>query len=418
MSSPQSRTPLYARRGWVVRAAILQYVLLTALLPSALGGSWGSLQVNLLLCLTAAAWNLLALLPALRESPPARAVFVAGVIVIAFVLVIRDPWFAFYAYTGYAYAALLLPWPWLLAGLAPTAVVSATGQTNGVQRWTPAGLAVYLAVIASNMIVSGGIAWIVHRIARQNIISAQMLDELREANQRLEVALAENAGLQRQLLTQAREAGVLDERQRMAREIHDTLAQGLTGIITQLQAAEGAAGEPVQWRGHHDAAISLARESLTEARRSVDALRPEPLEAAPLSEALAGVAARWSSRHGVPASVTTTGTPRPLAADVEDALLRAAQEALANVAKHAQATRVGVTVSYLEDEVALDVVDDGQGFALACGPSRPAGTGGFGLIGMRQRIERLAGTLQIESEPGAGTGISAHIPDAATGSGQ
>ena len=272
----------------------------------------------------------------------------------------------------------------------------------------------------------------------------QALEELSTANHKLEATLSENAGLQQQLLTQAREAGVQDERQRMAREIHDTLAQGLTGIITQLQAAEQAADEPAGWRRHFDAATRLARESLSEARRSVEALRPESLELARLSEALGEVAGRWSSLHGIPVQVTTTGTARPMPPEAEFALLRAAQEALANVARHARATRVGVTLSYMEHQVALDVRDDGQGFDLqklcaqAAGASNtngnkngnghvnglvglsvgdglrrhPAGTsdGGFGLVAMRQRIESLAGKLQVESEPGFGTGISACLP--------
>ena len=166
----------------------------------------------------------------------------------------------------------------------------------------------------------------------------------------------------RQLLTQAREAGILDERQRMAGEIHDTLAQGLAGIITQLQAAEQASADPAGWRRHVTAATRLARESLTEARRSVEALRPAALETARLSDALAGVAERWSALHGIAVQVTTTGTARPVRPDAESALLRAAQEALANVAKHAGATRVGLTLSYMDHEVALDVRDDGQGF--------------------------------------------------------
>ena len=279
--------------------------------------------------------------------------------------------------------------------------------------------------------------------------AGQALAELSTANHKLEATLSENAGLQQQLLTQAREAGVLDERQRMAREIHDTLAQGLTGIITQLQAAEQAADDQAGWRRHFDAATRLARESLSEARRSVEALRPESLELARLSEALGEVAGRWSSLHGIPVQVTTTGTARPMAPEAEFALLRTAQEALANVARHARATRVGVTLSYMEHQVALDVRDDGQGFDLkrlcaqAAGSNNantnghtntnghvnglvglsvgdglrrhPAGSsdGGFGLVAMRQRIESLAGTLQVESEPGFGTGISACLPLAA-----
>jgi signal transduction histidine kinase len=197
----------------------------------------------------------------------------------------------------------------------------------------------------------------------------------------------------------------------MAREIHDTLAQGLTGIVTQLQAAEQAVartpGEPTGWRRHVSAATRLARESLSEARRSVDALRPEPLEGGRLSEALAGVAERWSGLNGIPVEVTTTGTTRPIDPEAEFALLRAAQEALANVARHAHATRVGLTISYMENEVALDVRDDGVGFDPAV-PERL--DRGFGLIAMRQRIAALSGTLQVESEPGGGTAISACVP--------
>jgi signal transduction histidine kinase len=215
----------------------------------------------------------------------------------------------------------------------------------------------------------------------------------------------------------------------MAREIHDTLAQGLTGIITQLQAAEQAGQDPAGWRRHVDAATRLARESLSEARRSVDALRPEPLETGRLADALAGIAERWSALHGITALVTITGTTRPMPPEAELALLRTAQEALANVARHAQATRVRLTLSYMEHDVALDVRDDGQGFdpaqlrdraagngaaAAAADPRRADvaadGDGGFGLVAMRQRIEGLSGTLRVESEPGGGTAISACIP--------
>jgi signal transduction histidine kinase len=201
----------------------------------------------------------------------------------------------------------------------------------------------------------------------------------------------------------------------MAREIHDTLAQGLTGIITQLQAAELAGDGSAGWRRHFGLATGLARESLAEARRSVHALRPQQLETARLSEALAAVAHRWTAVHGLAVEVTTTGTARPMPPEAEMALLRTAQEALANVARHAAASRVGVTLSYLENEVALDVRDDGRGFDPARLDDRPVrADGGFGLVAMRQRIEGLAGTLQVESEPGAGTAVSACVPTGAS----
>jgi signal transduction histidine kinase len=118
-----------------------------------------------------------------------------------------------------------------------------------------------------------------------------------------------------------------------------------------LQAA-GQAAEQAGWRRHVRAATDLARESLTEARRSVDALRPASLENAGLGDALAAVGERWSSLHGIPVQVTTTGTAQPLAQQPEFVLLRTVQEALANVAKHAHASRVGLTLPYLPGEVA------------------------------------------------------------------
>jgi signal transduction histidine kinase len=382
---------------------------------------------TLVLCALAVAWMLwmVTLHPAWRHRPRVMGVFFAGLIVIIAVLVIRDPWFGFFSPASYVFAFTVLPWPWRLAGVTAVAVEAATAQTSGADKATAVGLVIYVAAIAINVLPMNGLAWFLHHNETWHDLRQRSINELSEANRQLETTLAENAGLHKQLLTQAREAGVLDERQRLAREIHDTLAQGLTGIITQLQAAEQASRNPAGWRRHVHAATALARESLAEARRSVDALRPEPLEIARLGEALVGVARRWSTLHGIEVQVTSTGTPRPLGPEAELALLRTAQEALANVAKHAQASRVGVTLSYMDHEVALDVRDDGQGFdaTVASGSIRAPGPvaatelsgGGFGLVAMRQRIEGLSGTLQVESEPGGGTAVSACVPTAPVG---
>jgi signal transduction histidine kinase len=384
-----------------------------------------SLLIDLVLCGVAAAWMLwmITLHPAWRDRPALMAVFMAGLVPIMMVLVLRDSWFGFFTPAGYFYAFALLAWPWELLGVAAVAVVAATAQASGVAKDSVFGVAVYAAVLLVNVVPMVGMSWVGRRSEEHDEQREQALSEVREANRKLEAALAENAGLHQQLLVQAREAGVFDERQRMAREIHDTLAQGLTGIITQLQAAEHAAHDPAGWRRHLAAATRLARESLTEARRSVHELRPEPLETARLAEAIAGVAQRWSALHGIPVEVTTTGTVRPMPPEAEVALLRAAQEALANVAKHARAARVGVTLTYLEHDVALDVRDDGAGFDPArlgvhgggdAGPDQAgvdaAPDGGFGLLAMRQRIESLSGALQVESEPGGGTAVSACVP--------
>ena len=374
----------------------------------------GSLAIDLGLCAAAAAW----ILVMFTLAPRAPAVFLAGLILVAFVLVVRDSWFGFFAPALYFYAFRIIGWPRELYFIAGCGVVAGTAQAGGVDFGSPVGLLVYLAIVAANVVPLCGLSWFGTIGERYYASREAALEEAREANQRLAGALAENAALQQQLVEQARSAGVLGERQRMAREIHDTLAQGLTGIVTQLQAAEHAADDPALWRRHHASAIALARESLTETRRSVNELRPQPLETGRLADAISEVAAKWSARHGIPAQVTVTGDTRTLRAEAEVVLLRTAQEALANVARHADASRVGLTLSYMDQQLALDVRDDGRGFDPASIPdksdvpdrARRHANGGFGLVAMRQRIEGLAGTLQIESEPGGGTGISACLP--------
>jgi signal transduction histidine kinase len=388
------------------------YVLLALLAATSFKiGSVGldSHYVTIMLAALAALWMLfMHALPPTRRQAALYPVFVAGLIAITAVLVVRSSWFGFFTTVCGSYTLRLPRLRTQLAGGAFIALMGAVSQTEDSQSPLLIHLILFGAALAIDLLLVWGIMLLLREREQQVTRHRESLAELSEVNRRLEATIAENEGLHRQLLVQAREAGVVDERRRMAREIHDTLAQGLTGIVTQLQAAEQAAsrtaGDPAGWRRHVAAATQLARESLTEARRSVEALRPEPLDGCRLSEALAGVAERWSSLNGIPAQVTTTGTARPVDPEAEFTLLRAAQEALANVARHAHATRVGLTISYMENEVALDVRDDGVGFD-------PALTeGGFGLVAMRQRITALSGTLQVESEPGGGTAVSACVP--------
>ena len=435
MSQPMPRTWLddggpsgrWARIGGTAPYGLL--VVLAGFTIADKASAPGSLLIDLALCLATAAWMLFMF--TLRsedwyDRPAVMAVFIAGMVVLTAALIFRDPWFGAFTPAGYYYSFRVLGWPWILLGVGAVAILAGCAQASGIDVSTALGAFSYGAVVVVNLIPMCGLAYLSWRGAKRNEERNQTFEALSEANYKLTASLAENAALHQQLLNQAREAGILDERQRMAREIHDTLAQGLTGIITQLQAAEHASADPNAWHRHITAATGLARESLTEARRSVHALRPEPLRTARLSEALTDVASQWSARHGIAAKVTTTGTALPLAPEAEVALLRTAQEALANVAKHAQASRVGVTLSYLEHEVALDVRDDGRGFdpdgearirlAQTDGSRGTDGmSGGFGLVAMRQRIESLRGSLQVESEPGFGTAISACVPAAAAG---
>jgi signal transduction histidine kinase len=320
-------------------------------------------------------------------------IYYFGLLVLAAILVIRAPWYGIFAFAGYFRAFSCLAGIWRYIGISLNALILALSHIGGPVGLKFAGWPTFAVIAGLNIIMAGVFSFFAWQADERDRRRKQAITELA-------TALEENAGLHAQLLVQAREAGVLDERQRMAREIHDTLAQGLIGIITQLEAAEL---NKAQWQRHLDTAMGLARESLSEARRSVHAVRPEALENARLPEALADVTRRWSEINGVAAEVTTTGTARPLHPDVEVTLLRTAQEALANVAKHAKASRVGLTLSYMEDLVTLDVRDDGAGFAETNGS-------GFGLTAMRQRVRGLDGQLEIESEPGSGTAISATIP--------
>jgi signal transduction histidine kinase len=340
------------------------------------------------------------------------AVCFAVLVALMAALVLRDPTFGFFTWTGYIWAALVLPVRWRLPAFAAVAVVTGTSQHGGLPSDSASSWASWIIIVLINLLAVTAVSWFASTRQEEHARRKQVVDELTETNSRLEASLRENAGLRAQLVAQAREAGALDERRRMAGEIHDTLAQGLVGIITQLEAAAQAL--PNEQRRHTDAAIELARESLAEARRSVEALAPAPLAQADLPEALGGVAAKWSERSAVTAAVTVTGEPRPIRQEIETALLRTAQEALANVGKHAAAHRVVVTLSYMDDVVTLDVRDDGVGFL----PGPPSlRNGGFGLTAMRRRIEGLAGTLEVESEPGAGTTIAATIPLVSTGVG-
>jgi signal transduction histidine kinase len=205
------------------------------------------------------------------------------------------------------------------------------------------------------------------------------------------------------------ESGRLAERQRLARDIHDTLAQGFVSIVLQLQAAESElpAGADAA-RRHLELARRTASDNLAEVRRLVWDLRPEQLRAASLGEALGRLTERLAEESGVTATTTVTGTPRPLSPDAEVTLLRVTQEALANVSRHARAGRVALTLSYMDGEAALDVRDDGIGFAPGADGARP--NGGLGLHGMRERVEALGGRLAVESAPGGGTTVAVTVP--------
>ena len=181
----------------------------------------------------------------------------------------------------------------------------------------------------------------------------------------------------------------------MARDIHDTLAQGFTGVIAQLQAAKGST--PAQASVHIERAEDLARSSLSEARRSVQALRPILLHKASLREALENMLKAADHHPVLKTDFTHQGDPVELPPEWEEGLLRIVQESLTNTIRHAHATKFSVRLNFTSNQVLLKLVDDGCGFVFQ------AEHEGFGLIGMKERVDQMGATIEIHSEPGRGT---------------
>lgn len=244
---------------------------------------------------------------------------------------------------------------------------------------------------------------------------------------RQRVLIADLVRTRRELAATERREGTLAERERLAMEIHDTLAQGLSSQQMLLQAADRTwDSDPATARTHVRTAAEVSARNLAEARRFVHDLAPAELaDGRTLEQALRALAERESAESGLPVRFLLDGAPVPLPAAAQAALLRIAQGALANVREHAGASAAALTLSFLGDQAVLDIADDGRGFGPvgeagpgadgpgADGPdaTRP-GTGGrgHGLPAMRARLRQFGGTLTVESSPGEGTVVSAAIP--------
>lgn len=332
-----------------------------------------------------------------RQKQTTLRVYFAGFVVIAALMMLHSLVFVLYCITGFLHAALLRPWTLTFSALGVTSLIVYSGIVypgGGVLEW-----AIYITIVVFQTATVGFGLYGGERLM-------EIAGQRRLALVELEAARIENEWLTDQLVTQAREAGVHDERERLAREIHDTIAQGLTGVITQIEAANQNWDDEAVARAHLSNASNIARDSLEDARRSVRALGPTPLEDQRLPDAIASVAGTWSEVTGVPAYVHTAGLAVQAATEVEVTMLRAAQEGLANVAKHADASRVDLTLSFMDDEVTLDVRDDGAGFDVAA----PVHHDSFGLTAMRQRVEALNGGVEIESSPGGGCVLHVRVP--------
>ncbi|MFI5916854.1 sensor histidine kinase [Dactylosporangium sp. NPDC051541] len=261
------------------------------------------------------------------------------------------------------------------------ATVFAMRFQDPVSVLVPAGLALVSAV---------GVGLWISRIIDQSVQRARLVAEL-------DATRAE-------LATVSREAGALAERERIARDIHDTVAQGFTSVLLLLDALEAEFKNEDIARGYLRRARETARENLAEARSLIAAATPPALRTASLPAALRQVVDRIGPDLPGGATLTVEGEPRPLPAELEVVALRAGQEALANVRRHARASRVDVLLRYQSDVLALRIRDDGRGFDA---DRRPAG---FGLAGLRERVAAAGGSVAVRAAPGAGVTVDVELP--------
>lgn len=242
-------------------------------------------------------------------------------------------------------------------------------------------------------------------IAAMAILPMRAIHAESERRRRLIVELDHT---RRELSVAEREAGMLQERERLAGAMHDTVAQGLSSIVMLLEAAQASLGSASPGTSSHiEQALRAARENLREVRRLVWALRPEPLEHGTLIEALRRLA---QSEGGFDVTVVINGNVRRLTTDAEVTLLRAAQELLSNIRRHAAASSASLVLTYGDDEVVLEARDDGKGIDASAMTRRPTRDGGLGLVMMRERVEALGGSLHIGSRLARGAAVTIELP--------
>lgn len=368
---------------------LLLGLLVLAAVRATVGGMPHPVAVVVAAFMLAVTYAVGALLPVVRRSQRAAAVWLVLVWALWLVLLAYSPDGIYVAFPLFFLQLHLLPVRWGIAAVAATTVAAIAGfsiHQGAVAVGTVIGPTLGAAVAVA--VVLGYQA-----LYRESEQRRRLIEELTVT--RAELAAAEHAG------------GVLAERERLAQEIHDTLAQGLSSIQLLLRAAERMLPDrPEAALGHVQHARETAVDNLEEARRFVHALVPPDLVNGSLPAALERLYARTAGSTGVAVHGHISGAPVQLPTAHEAALLRIAQSALANAAEHAAASRVEVTLSYMETEVALDVVDNGVGFDPNAGTATEGR--GFGLAAMRARA--LHGSMVVESSPGAGTAPAVTLP--------
>jgi signal transduction histidine kinase len=292
------------------------------------------------------------------------------------------PAFALLVFGVVIQAFLFLSFTWAALALGAATLLLLVPTFTRVQREVPRVFLTQVGAILALGITSGAVLFYIHTANREAAVRADLLRRL----------------------------GVLAERERLSRDIHDTLAQAFASVLRHLEAIELDLGRldtvaASTLQDHLSRAQSVSRESMAEIRRVVRALRPAELTDATLSSAIERIVARWGDANHVRTDVSVTAVP-PLHPEADVIFLRATQESLSNVARHAGARQVRVTLGCVEELVLLTVEDDGRGFdedEARSGEQR-------GLSGMRERVRQFSGHVLIETAPGVGTSLTVAMP--------
>ncbi|MFJ7493724.1 sensor histidine kinase [Streptomyces sp. NPDC097727] len=388
---PRAHPPVAAALRLCLHALLVGLLALAAV-QAVRDGAPHTAAVIVVTCVMAAVYAAGALIPAVQPHSRPAALWLALLGAVWLVLLALSPDALWVAFPLYFLQLHLLPTRWALPAVAVTAAAAIASFVLHGQAVTPGtfigpvlGAAVAVATVLGY-----------DALFRESERRRELIEELMAT--RAELAEAE------------RTAGTLAERERLAREIHDTLAQGLSSIQLLLRAAERTLSADAPATAHVRRAREAAQENLAEARRFVRALSPPDLENGSLAAALERLASRTTG-PGLTVQFAVSGSPVELPTPYEVALLRTAQSALANTVRHAGARRAEITLSFMDTSVSLDVVDDGRGFAPGSGTvAAHTDTGGFGLPAMRSRARSLGGTLSVESAPGQGTAVALTLP--------
>nr|WSW65941.1 sensor histidine kinase [Streptomyces sp. NBC_00995] len=384
------RPPVAAALRLCLHALVLGLLALAAV-KAVSDGAPHSGAVVVIAAVLASVYAAGALAPVVQPRTRAGALWLAVLWALWLALLVLSPDALWLAFPLYFLQLHLLPMRWSLPAVVVTAGAAIAGFLLHGQEVTPGtfigpllGAAVAVATVLGY-----------DALFRESERRRELIEEL--VSTRAELAEAERA------------AGTLAERERLAREIHDTLAQGLSSIQLLLRAAERTLPADAPATAHVRQAREAAQDNLAEARRFVRALTPPALENGSLAAALERLSARTTT-PGLTVQFAVSGTPVELPTPYEVALLRTAQSAMANTVQHSAARRAEITLSFMDTSVALDVVDDGRGFTDDSVASAGTGTGGFGLPAMRSRARSLGGTLSVESAPGQGTAVALTLP--------